>query len=117
MLAILAIVIGALTQLFVSGTNAQVDLTRRFEAQQDARLALDALRREIHCASGVTDPEAPGRARIRREASINITLGAACPTERRGQTRDVVHGAKRLAATASGGYFRPSPGRVLRRGA
>ncbi len=49
-LAILLIVVGALTQLFVSASTAQVDMTRRFEAQQDMRLALDKLRREIHCA-------------------------------------------------------------------
>jgi prepilin-type N-terminal cleavage/methylation domain-containing protein len=53
-LAIIGIVLGALTQLFVSASTAQVDMTRRFEAQQDMRLALDKLRREIHCASAVT---------------------------------------------------------------
>ena len=72
-LAILTIVIGALTQLIVSGTNAQVDLTRRFEAQQDARLALDALRREIHCASAVANP-----AGAYPSGLINVTLGVAC---------------------------------------
>ena len=52
-LVILGIVIGTLTQLFVSASTAQVDMTRRFEAQQDMRLALDKLRREIHCANDV----------------------------------------------------------------
>ena len=52
-LAILGIVLAALTQLFVSASTAQVDMTRRFEAQQNMRLALDKLRREIHCASAV----------------------------------------------------------------
>jgi len=50
-LAILGVVVGALTQLFVSASNAQRDMSNRFEAQQNARLALDKLRREIHCTS------------------------------------------------------------------
>jgi prepilin-type N-terminal cleavage/methylation domain-containing protein len=71
-LAILGIVLGALTQLVVSASTAQVDMTNRFEAQQDMRLALDKLRREIHCASGVT-PLSP-------TPSIVIGLGSYCPT-------------------------------------
>jgi prepilin-type N-terminal cleavage/methylation domain-containing protein len=71
-LAILGIVIAALTQLFVSASIAQVDMTRRFEAQQEMRLALDKLRREIHCANGVAG--APPT------SSIVITLGSYCPT-------------------------------------
>jgi prepilin-type N-terminal cleavage/methylation domain-containing protein len=72
-LAILAIILGALTQLFISGSTAQVDMTRRFEAQQNMRLALDKLRREIHCGSGVTAPVLP-------TSSITISLGSYCPT-------------------------------------
>jgi prepilin-type N-terminal cleavage/methylation domain-containing protein len=71
-LAIIGIVIGALTQLFVSASTAQVDMTRRFEAQQDMRLALDKLRREIHCANAVTG--APP------SSSLVISLGSYCPT-------------------------------------
>ena len=50
-LVILTIVLGGLTALFVSATRAEVDMQKRFEAQQEARLAMDALRREVHCAS------------------------------------------------------------------
>ena len=75
-LAILGIVIAALTQLFVSASNAQVDMTRRFEAQQDVRLALDKLRREIHCASAV-DRRWP-------TSSIVISLGSYCPSNTTG---------------------------------
>ena len=53
-LVILGVVLAALTQLFVSASRTEVDQTRRFQAQQEARLALDALRREIHCANAVT---------------------------------------------------------------
>ena len=51
-LAILVVVLTALTQLFVSASTAEVDMSKRVQAQQDARLALDSLRREIHCAKG-----------------------------------------------------------------
>ena len=40
-LVILSIVLGGMTTLFVSASNAQVDQTNRVEAQQEARLALD----------------------------------------------------------------------------
>jgi prepilin-type N-terminal cleavage/methylation domain-containing protein len=80
-LAILGIVLGALTQLFVSASTAQVEMTRRFEAQQNMRLALDKLRREIHCASAVT-PASP-------ISSITISLGSYCPTRGSAPTPDV----------------------------
>jgi prepilin-type N-terminal cleavage/methylation domain-containing protein len=50
-MVILGIVLGGLTTVFVSGSNAEVDLNRRFQAQQQARLALDKIRTDIHCAS------------------------------------------------------------------
>jgi prepilin-type N-terminal cleavage/methylation domain-containing protein len=81
-LAILGIVIAALVQLFVSASNAQVDMSKRVEAQQNARLALDTLRREIHCAKAVsltgTSPW----------SSITIKLGAYCSTNTTGADAD-----------------------------
>ena len=53
-LVIFGIVSTALTGLFVSATQAEVSSNRRFQAQQNARLALDKLRREVHCASTAT---------------------------------------------------------------
>lgn len=53
-LTIFGTVTGALTGLFVSATNAEVQSNRRFQAQQNARLALDKLRRETHCASSAS---------------------------------------------------------------
>jgi prepilin-type N-terminal cleavage/methylation domain-containing protein len=73
-LAIIGIVLGALTQLFVSASTAQVDMTRRFEAQQNMRLALDKLRREIHCAKSVSPMGGSTTSEIR------ITLADYCPT-------------------------------------
>ena len=50
-LTIIGIVLGGLTQLFTSAVKSATDQTRRVDAQQDARVALDRLRREIHCGS------------------------------------------------------------------
>jgi prepilin-type N-terminal cleavage/methylation domain-containing protein len=71
-LTILLVVVSALAQLFVSASRAQADMNNRFQAQQTARLALDKLRREIHCAKAVSGT-VPG-------SSITITLGGYCPT-------------------------------------
>jgi type II secretory pathway pseudopilin PulG len=70
-LVILGIVLAGLTQLFVSASKSQSDQTKRVGAQQDGRLALDKLRRELHCASAMTFTSA---------SSITATLGTYCPT-------------------------------------
>ena len=56
-LALFSVVSAALLTLFVSATNSEVQSNRRFKAQQDARLALSKVRREVHCANtaAVTD--------------------------------------------------------------
>jgi prepilin-type N-terminal cleavage/methylation domain-containing protein len=53
-LLILGTVLGALTGLFVSASRAEIDMNERFRAQQNARLALSKLRREVHCAKSAT---------------------------------------------------------------
>jgi prepilin-type N-terminal cleavage/methylation domain-containing protein len=70
-LMILASVVGSLTTLFVHASNAELDLNNRFQAQQNARLALDKLRREGHCAS---------QASVASSSSVTLTLGSYCPT-------------------------------------
>ena len=50
-MAILSVILTGLTTLFVSGSNAQLDQNRRFEAQQAARVAMDALKRDVHCST------------------------------------------------------------------
>jgi prepilin-type N-terminal cleavage/methylation domain-containing protein len=77
-LAILATVVGALTTLFVQATNAEFEMNRRFQAQQAARVAVDKMRREIHCASAITPTGA--------SASISVTLPSQCPTAGGSQT-------------------------------
>lgn len=70
-MVILLIVLGTLTSVFVSGTKAELDLNKRFQAQQNVRLALDKIRREVHCASSVT-VTAPTR--------VTMVLPAVCPS-------------------------------------
>lgn len=53
-MAIMTTVLGALTGVFVAGANGELDSNRRFEAQHNARLGLDRLRRDVHCAESAT---------------------------------------------------------------
>jgi len=50
-MVILGVVLGSLTTIFVSGSSAELTLNRRFQAQEQARLALDKIRSDVHCAS------------------------------------------------------------------
>lgn len=50
-MVILVIVLGSLTTVFISGSSAETTLNLRFQAQQNARLALDRVRTDIHCAT------------------------------------------------------------------
>jgi prepilin-type N-terminal cleavage/methylation domain-containing protein len=70
--AILGTILAAVTTLFIQGLNAQVDVNRRFEAQQAARVAVDKMRREIHCASAITPTGV--------SSSISVTLPSQCPS-------------------------------------
>jgi Tfp pilus assembly protein PilW len=69
---ILSTVLGALITAFVAGSTAELDLNRRFQAQLNARLALDKIRREVHCASAVS-PQGPSD-------TITLVMPAQCPT-------------------------------------
>ncbi len=50
-LAVLGIVLGGLTTVFVSGSRAELDMNKRFQAQLNARAALSRLRSDIHIAA------------------------------------------------------------------
>lgn len=88
-MVILTTVLTALTGLFVSGAKAQLEVNRRFEAQQQARVAADRLRREIHCASGIT---------LTNAASITVTLPAHCPTAVGGAVTNVAYTTQLVSA-------------------
>jgi prepilin-type N-terminal cleavage/methylation domain-containing protein len=53
-MVIMSIVFAGVTAVFVAGSNAQAEQDRRFQAQLTTRLALDKIRRDIHCATDVT---------------------------------------------------------------
>jgi type II secretory pathway pseudopilin PulG len=74
--AILGTIIAGLSQLFVSASNSQVDQTNRVRAQIDGRIALDKLRREIHCASAVS-PNPNGTWPTR---AVTILVPSSCAT-------------------------------------
>jgi prepilin-type N-terminal cleavage/methylation domain-containing protein len=71
-LVIMGVVMGGLTTVFVSASNSEADMNNRFQAQLTARLALDKMRREIHCASVATP--------IGSSSSVTITLPTYCKT-------------------------------------
>jgi prepilin-type N-terminal cleavage/methylation domain-containing protein len=67
---ILGTVLTGLTSLFVSASAAQADLSERHRAQQTARLALERLRREVHCANAASTTG----------SAVTLTLGNYCRT-------------------------------------
>jgi prepilin-type N-terminal cleavage/methylation domain-containing protein len=71
-LVIMSVVMTALTTLLVNASNAEQDMNNRFQAQQEARLALDKMRREVHCASVATPTG--------QSSSVTLTLPAYCKT-------------------------------------
>jgi prepilin-type N-terminal cleavage/methylation domain-containing protein len=77
---VLLIILAPLSGSFVSALGAQVDQTRRFDVQENARLALDRMRKDIHCAHGVTDPytnDFGGQTIVMTQT--NVTGTAECP--------------------------------------
>jgi prepilin-type N-terminal cleavage/methylation domain-containing protein len=53
-MTLLVIVIGAIADGFTNASKTQTDQTARANDQESARLALDRLRRDIHCASAAS---------------------------------------------------------------
>jgi prepilin-type N-terminal cleavage/methylation domain-containing protein len=68
-LAIVGVILAGITQLFTSALKSETDQTKRVNAQQDARVALDQLRRELHCASALSYNSAE---------SVTVTLPSYC---------------------------------------
>jgi type II secretory pathway pseudopilin PulG len=71
-LVILGTITGAVTVLFLQASTAEVDMNRRFQAQQEARLAVDRMRREVHCAKSISPAGV--------SAAITVTVARVCPT-------------------------------------
>jgi prepilin-type N-terminal cleavage/methylation domain-containing protein len=78
-MAILLVIITALTGALISASNTQADINQRSQTQAQARLALTKLTREIHCAQQIQDSS--GAALTPTPVSgITVTLPAGCPT-------------------------------------
>jgi prepilin-type N-terminal cleavage/methylation domain-containing protein len=74
-MVILSVVLTGLTTLFVQGTNAGTEMNLRFQAQETGRLALDKMRREVHCASSASTGVGVGE-----QPLVTLTLPTQCPT-------------------------------------
>jgi prepilin-type N-terminal cleavage/methylation domain-containing protein len=61
-MAILGVVLTAIVGVFVSGLHAEVDMNNRFQAQQEARLALSSMRTDIRsaCSAAVSSNAGTG---------------------------------------------------------
>jgi prepilin-type N-terminal cleavage/methylation domain-containing protein len=70
-MVILTVILGAVVGVFVSSSNAQINANRRFQAQQGARMAVERMRREVHCASTITP--------VGRQSRASLTMPAGCP--------------------------------------
>jgi type II secretory pathway pseudopilin PulG len=71
-MVIMGVVMASLSAVFVQASNSESDMSNRFQAQLTARLALEKVRREVHCAS-VATPEGAS-------SSVTITLASYCKT-------------------------------------
>ncbi len=69
---ILGTVLASLTVLFVSASQSQIDMNRRYRAQQDARVAVDKVRREVHSSIQITPAGV--------SAGITVQIPSQCPT-------------------------------------
>ena len=68
-MVIMSIVFAGITSVFVAGSKAAADQDRRFQAQVTTRLALDKVRRDIHCANDVTPFTT---------SAVTLKISAAC---------------------------------------
>ena len=71
-MGILGTVMASLSTLLVTATTSEMDMNQRFQAQTEARMGLDRLRREVHCATSVSPAGA--------SSSVTLTIPATCPT-------------------------------------
>jgi hypothetical protein len=70
-MSILVTVVTLVTALVTSGAKAEIELSDRLQAQQEARLALDRMRGELRCGDSLT---------LTSASAFTVSLPAACPT-------------------------------------
>jgi hypothetical protein len=75
----MGVVMAGLTTVFVSGSHAEIDMNRRFQAQQQARLALDKIKVDLHCASAAEIDSTYGYLKIAEDncSASHVTYCAA----------------------------------------
>jgi prepilin-type N-terminal cleavage/methylation domain-containing protein len=99
-MAILGLVLAGLATMFQTGIRAEVRASRDFQAQQNARLALDRMRRELHCANAISAPNGTA------VGTVTVTLPDPCPgvdTTVTYATQSVASGRWQLMRTAGAG--------------
>jgi len=79
-MAILVVIMTSLTSVLVTASRNQLDANNRFQAQGQARAGLDQLRRELHCASSVTDTSGNTLTAGTAYNAITTQLSSVCPT-------------------------------------
>lgn len=72
-MGILAVVMGSLTGVMVSATHAEVRMNKEFQAQTQARMALERFRREAHAACGAS-PAGPSST-----VTLKYVTAGVCP--------------------------------------
>jgi prepilin-type N-terminal cleavage/methylation domain-containing protein len=75
-MVIMTIVFAGITSVFVAGSRAQNEQDRRFQAQLSTRLALDKIRRDIHCANDVS-PNTPNPW-TSAQTSVTLLIPSGC---------------------------------------
>jgi prepilin-type N-terminal cleavage/methylation domain-containing protein len=85
-MVILTIIMATLTSVLVSASHTEIDVNKRFQAQQNDRTGLDKVRREIHCGNAVTDTSGNSLTPGTAYNAITVTLPAQCPTASGGVT-------------------------------
>jgi prepilin-type N-terminal cleavage/methylation domain-containing protein len=71
-MVILGVVLVGITTMFHAGIRAETRANQEFQAQQNARLALDRMRQELHCASAISAPNGTA------VSTVTVTLPAGC---------------------------------------
>lgn len=79
-MVILIVVMTSLTSILITASRNELDVNHRFQVQAEARAGLDQLRRELHCASTVTDTNGNALTAGTAYGAITATLGSTCAT-------------------------------------
>jgi prepilin-type N-terminal cleavage/methylation domain-containing protein len=79
-MVILIIVMTSLTSILITASRNELDVNHRFQVQAEARAGLDQLRRELHCATSVTDTNGNALTAGTAYSAITATLGSTCAT-------------------------------------